>query len=206
MPSSGSTIQRVGLVGAGVGAALPRRGSRSRAAPCASSAQIVSSALRSAAVTKSPGPLSDTCRFSTSPKSRVSARAALRAAATMTLRRAECCHQLRPRGDVGDSLVDDHDLLAGADERRHQDAQAVLEHGRLVGGSGGLALHHGSASMISSVTGSGSEMPIGRPRGARPCTIMPSCRKAARSPTKSFVQLDLLVALGVHEHQRSPCS
>ena len=47
--------------------------------------------LRSAAVTKLPGPLSDTWRFSTSPKSRLSVRAALRAAAIITLRRAECC-------------------------------------------------------------------------------------------------------------------
>ena len=57
------------------GASVPRAGSLRR--------------VRSAAVTKLAGPLSDTCRFSTSPKSRLSVRAALRAALIMTLRRAE---------------------------------------------------------------------------------------------------------------------
>jgi hypothetical protein len=37
----------------------------------------------------------------------------------------------------------DHDPGAGLDVRRHHDALAVLERGRLVGGRGGLALHHG---------------------------------------------------------------
>src|SRR5262249_23104108 len=49
----------------------------------------ISSARRSAAVTKLAGPLSDVCRCSISPKSRLSVRLALRAALIITLRRAE---------------------------------------------------------------------------------------------------------------------
>src|SRR5450631_3106464 len=41
-------------------------------------------------VTKLAGPFSDTCRFSTSPRSRLRLRPARRAALTMTLIRAEC--------------------------------------------------------------------------------------------------------------------
>src|SRR6266478_1756219 len=41
-------------------------------------------------VTKLAGPFSDTCRFSTSPRSRLRLRPARRAALTMTLMRAEC--------------------------------------------------------------------------------------------------------------------
>ena len=70
---------------------LPRRESRSRAAPCSAPANRVSSARRSAEETKLAGPLSETCSFSTSPKSRLSARAVLRAAAIITLSRAEWC-------------------------------------------------------------------------------------------------------------------
>ena len=83
----------VGLVGAVARAAFLAEKAVARAAPWSSSAYSVSSARRSAAVTKLAGPLSETCRFSTSPKSRLSARAALRAAAIITLRRAECEHR-----------------------------------------------------------------------------------------------------------------
>ena len=79
----------VGLVGAGRACRLPRRGSRSRAAPSSVRSRRMSSARRSAAVTKFAGPFSETCSFSTSPKSRLRLRAALRAAAVMTFIRAE---------------------------------------------------------------------------------------------------------------------
>src|ERR687894_136001 len=45
----------------------------------------MASALWSAAETKSPGPLRDTCRFSTSPKSRLSERAAFMTASVITV-------------------------------------------------------------------------------------------------------------------------
>src|SRR5947209_11342117 len=54
-----------------------------------SSSNNVFSARLSAAVTKSPGPLTETCRFSTSPKSRFRPRPALSAAAVITFIRAE---------------------------------------------------------------------------------------------------------------------
>src|ERR1700745_3644872 len=50
---------------------------------------MLSSVRRSAAVTKLAGPFSEACRCSTSPKSRLSVRLALRAALIITLRRAE---------------------------------------------------------------------------------------------------------------------
>src|SRR3954447_18450894 len=50
---------------------------------------MISSERRSAAETKSAGPLRETCRFSTSPKSRLRPRAAFIAAPTMTLRIAD---------------------------------------------------------------------------------------------------------------------
>ena len=68
---------------------LPRRESRSPAAPSSSSVRRISSARWSAAETKFAGPFSETCRFSTSPKSRLRLRPALRAAAIITLSRAD---------------------------------------------------------------------------------------------------------------------
>src|SRR5690606_15300565 len=50
----------------------------------------------SAAVTKSPGPLRETCRWATSPKSRSIGRAVLRTASIMTETRAEA----RAMGDL----------------------------------------------------------------------------------------------------------
>src|SRR5260221_6280162 len=50
---------------------------------------MIFSDLRSAAETKSPGPFSDTCRFSISPRSRFNPRPALRAVAVITFIRAE---------------------------------------------------------------------------------------------------------------------
>src|SRR6056297_2733758 len=52
---------------------------------------MVFSAARSARLTKSPAPFIETCRFSTSPKSLISPRPALRAALSMTLRLALPC-------------------------------------------------------------------------------------------------------------------
>src|SRR5829696_2938738 len=49
----------------------------------------MASALRSAALTKSLGPFRETCRFSTSPKSRLSERAAFITASVMTVIRGD---------------------------------------------------------------------------------------------------------------------
>ncbi len=70
---------------------LLRRGSRNPAAPWRAPRAAISSARRSAAVTKLRGPLSDTCKCSTSPRSRLRLRPARCAALIMTLRTAECC-------------------------------------------------------------------------------------------------------------------
>ena len=59
----------------------------------------------------------------------------------MTVIRPEC-ETISRRGDVS-LLVDvDDDPGAGADMRRDHDADTIVEHRRLVGGAGGLALHH----------------------------------------------------------------
>src|SRR5262249_18437781 len=108
--------------------------------------------LWSAMETKSPGPLLETWSCETSPKSRFNERAALSAALAITLMMAERVAILirsQSRGsvfgafDVGRVGGVDHDAGAGADMRRHHYADTVLQLAWLVGGRGGLALHHG---------------------------------------------------------------
>src|SRR6056297_3799992 len=64
---------------------------------------MVFSAARSARLTKSPAPLVETCRFSTSPKSLMRPRPALRAALSMTLRLALPC-MIGLLGDQGGAI------------------------------------------------------------------------------------------------------
>ena len=85
----GGSVERidepgVALVGAFDLGRFPPSRTHSRAAPSLNSSWRIFSALRSAAETKSPGPFTETCRFSTSPKSRFKPRPALRAAAVIT--------------------------------------------------------------------------------------------------------------------------
>src|SRR5690606_11696385 len=116
----------------------------------------VASAVRSAWVTKSAGPFLETCRCSTSLKSRSILRAALRAASSIALISADFlaidlalfCSRRREYAarSVGAlhilvSFGVDHDLLADAAERRHHDANSVFHDRRLVGGGGCLPLH-----------------------------------------------------------------
>src|ERR1043166_4556945 len=65
----------------------------------------------SATETKSAGPFSDTCRFSISPKSRISRRPALRAAALMKFRSDQ---------DAFGALVGHRDEIGGAFQRHLQ--------------------------------------------------------------------------------------
>src|SRR5687767_6817398 len=98
---------------------------------------MISSALRSAWLTKSPGPFSETCRFCTSPKSRASERPAFMAACTMTLMIAEraiaaypcskICRRSVSAAHIGEFVGVDDDALARPDERRHENADAVFQ-------------------------------------------------------------------------------
>ena len=99
----------VGLVAAGDLAAF--LGEEAVAGPrLGSSAISISSARWSAAETKSPGPFSETCRFSTSPKSRARPRPALSTALTMTLSRAVRAmhHSDQARLGAGGRALADH--------------------------------------------------------------------------------------------------
>src|ERR1700730_5384222 len=112
------------------------------------------SALRSAAETNSPGPLTETCNCSTSPKSRSSARAALSAAFPMTFkvgdrvamakspRVSRPCPSVLGSLDVASVGSADDDACARADMRRDHHPAPVLELARLVGGRRGLPSHH----------------------------------------------------------------
>src|SRR5688572_27098074 len=102
---------------------------------------MVRSALRSAAETKSAGPLRETCSCSTSPKSRLRPFAAFSAARTMTLMTGE--RTAMTRGDEASLLgaLDvaavfsvHHNAGARLDMRRDQDAAAIVELAGLVGG------------------------------------------------------------------------
>src|SRR5262249_48498077 len=182
VPSSGSTIQRLRPSPRLPPPSSPRK-------PCSgrvrdSSARSVRSARRSAWLTKSPGPFSETCRFSTSPKSRLRLLAAAKAARIITVMVAERgaserrsagpersrpelsgARPMRATGgspglEIGERattvnpsvlgaleiaavLGADHELGADTDMRRHHDADAALDDGRLIGRGGGLALDHG---------------------------------------------------------------
>ena len=79
----GGAVERIddpamALVGAGARAAFLAEKAVARPRLGEFRAQTISSARRSAAVTKLRGPLSETCRCSTSPKSRLRLRAGLR--------------------------------------------------------------------------------------------------------------------------------
>src|SRR5688572_19479452 len=109
---------------------------------------MVRSALRSAAETKSAGPLRETCSCSTSPKSRLSPRAAFSAARIMTLMAGDRTAMRRDAAllralDVAAVFGVHHDARARLDMRRDQDAAAIVELAGLVRGGGGLALHDG---------------------------------------------------------------
>src|SRR5487761_686316 len=147
VPSSGSTIQR--WRGSAPGSAPLSSNNRPQPGRArVSSAFKVRSAFRSAVETKSPGPLTETCNCSTSPKARNNPRAAFSAAFAMTATTAErtimpiypVCSIL---GSLDIAAVGgrDDDARAGLDMRRDQDAAAVFEPAGLVGGRGGLAAH-----------------------------------------------------------------
>src|SRR5215468_2242913 len=87
VPSSGSTIQRLRPSPRLSPPSSPRKPYSGRVRD--SSARSVRSARRSAWLTKSPGPFSETCRFSTSPKSRLRLLAAAKAARIITVMVAE---------------------------------------------------------------------------------------------------------------------
>src|SRR5262245_20968742 len=87
VPSSGSTIQRLRPSPRLSPPSSPRKPYSGRVRD--SSARSVRSALMSAWLTKSPGPFSETCRFSTSPKSRFRLLAAAKAARIITVMVAE---------------------------------------------------------------------------------------------------------------------
>ena len=87
VPSSGSTIQRLRPSPLVSPPSSPRKPYSGRVR--ASSARSVRSALMSAWLTKSPGPFSETCSCSTSPKSRLRFLAAAKAARIITVMVAE---------------------------------------------------------------------------------------------------------------------
>src|SRR6267154_2763991 len=87
VPSSGSTIQRLRPSPLVSPPSSPRKPYSGRVR--ASSARSVRSALMSAWLTKSPGPFSETCSCSTSPKSRFRFLAAAKAARIITVMVAE---------------------------------------------------------------------------------------------------------------------
>src|ERR671912_913760 len=87
VPSSGSTIQRLRPSPLVSPPSSPRKPYSGRVR--ASSARTVRSALMSAWLTKSPGPFSEICRCSTSPKSRFRNFAAAKAARIITVMVAE---------------------------------------------------------------------------------------------------------------------
>src|SRR3712207_630981 len=117
-----------------------------------SSRRSVSSAKVSAWDTKSPGPFTLTWSFSVSPKSRSSRRPTLCTALTTALSAGESRGEDMAAGvgvsalgplHVGRVLGLHHDLFAAGDERRNHGLDGIGEHRRLVGGRGGLPLHHG---------------------------------------------------------------
>ena len=86
VPSSGSTIQRRDWGPCPSPRRSPRPANHRPGAPRISVSLMDLLGLDDRRpLTKSPAPLTDTCRFSTSPKSRASCRPALRAASTMML-------------------------------------------------------------------------------------------------------------------------
>src|SRR5262245_4971824 len=167
-----------------------------------SSSCRICSARRSAAQTKLAGPFNDTCRCSTSPKSRLSDRAALRAAWIMTLRSAERSMSVSVgAADVGDFVGVDHDLLAGGDERRHHDAQPVLQPRRLVGRGGGLSLengvrlHHFEHHVFGQANADGAVLMHLHVDGHA------VLQEGGAFADEILGQLDLLIGVRVHEHE-----
>ena len=88
------------------------------------------------------------------------------------------------------------------DERRHQHADAVFEHRRLVGRSGGLALHDGIG------LGDRQRHLIGQRNADRPFVVELDrdhhavLQEGGAVADEFLLQFELLVAFGVHENQR----
>ena len=88
------------------------------------------------------------------------------------------------------------------DEGRHQHADAVFEHGRLVGGGRGLALHDRIGF------GDGQRHLVGQRDADRPLVVKLDgdhhavLQEGGAVADEILLQLELLVAFGVHEHQR----
>src|SRR5262249_14718173 len=155
--------------------------------------------------TKLAGPFNDTCRCSTSPKSRLSDRAALRAAWIMTLRSAERSMPVSiGAADVGDFIGVDDDLFAGSDEGRHHDAQPVLQPRRLVGRGGGLTLedgvrlHHFEHHVLGQANADGAVLMHLDVDGHA------VLQEGGALADEILRKLDLLVGIGVHEDELVP--
>ena len=100
------------------------------------------------------------------------------------------------------SLVSTMMRSPDADERRHQHADAVLQHRRLVGRGGGLALHHRIG------LGDRQRHLVGQRDADRPLLIELDrhhhavLQEGGALADEILLQFELLVAFRVHEHQR----
>src|SRR5262249_18196277 len=174
VPSSGSTIQRCVLsLPSRARPSSPRKPWPGRASWISS--RTFPSARRSAAVTKLAGPFSEACRCSTSPKSRLSVRLALRAALIITLRRAERSMVGRagcPPQCVLDARSGGRELEAGVCLQTGFASRAGLERllervdprfGRLFTGGADirrLLLHECVERDVAHTAGFGDDMPL----------------------------------------------
>ena len=102
-----------------------------------SSSRKIRSAVMSACDTKSAAPLRLTCKFSTSPKSRIirldAASDALFITEMSAEREAICCYLVLCPFNIAGIFCLHHNPRAGFNMRRHHNPHAIISHCRFVG-------------------------------------------------------------------------